>query len=121
MKIRDYAVIAGALLALVACFLPWMVGSGESLNGFREELGNPGRWLLVGAGFRLLLFRMGGRIAGIFKALVAIGLAFILLDAFKTAIRIEGAAPGIGLWLALIGVLLMLFPRRWPFKQGPKA
>lgn len=112
MKTRTISILAGVLILVVGTFLPWMQGTGPSLNGFASELGTPGAWVLAIALLRLALLAFQRKWTGYVEAVLALLLIFFLLDNLKTAWRIEGARFGIGLLFLALGTALSFFPRR---------
>ena len=114
MITRWITLAAAVLLLAVACFLPWIGGDYESINGFRSELGRPAKWILILAAARIAFAFLKGNLIGWLELLAAGAMLFTFIDNFKTALRINKAEPGVGLWLLLLGTFLMFFLIRWP-------
>lgn len=134
--------IVGSALALIGAFLPWLTGSGTSLNGFdtyivsfdSEPLESPGIISvfggLIGLGFGIALVAAGRVLAVailgiVFAALgIIVGLALwaIVADSFQG----QFASVGIGLILqpigpvlALVGSIIATATRRPSASAGP--
>lgn len=121
MKFRLLLLGIAALLLILACFLPWIGGDYESLNGFRSELGRPAMWIILLAGARVVFGFLKGNWVGWLELLATGAMLFAFVDNFKTAWRINKAHPGSGLWLLLVGIAVMAYLINWPRGKQEEA
>jgi len=126
MKYAKEIGIAGCILLIIACFLPWTYypAIGETFTGFHVKrfangnyYGRPGMFLTLIALFSIVLFYLPKLWAKRVNIFLAAFLASYMYRTYRifTGSIIEGEVESrIGIWIAILATVIMLIASVFP-------
>jgi len=112
-----YLALAGVMAVIVGALLPWYAALGESTTGLQHEDG----YITAGVAIAALAFGVTFEwdlIAPIGAALAGAVTAIVGYDAWSQVNDLGTHDPKAGLWLTLIGGVLLLVAAGWGLLEG---